>query len=142
MEPTDLQTETLTGGLRDALLMRVRQLKRPWSMLTEDEQRNLADELEGVAEHLVRQAVSLVSDYEWPRVDARLGDVKITGGDKPIDAKIAVENTEVHRTALGDHVGDKCVILMVDPETFHGEREAARVDPDQPTLPGAGDDDR
>ncbi|PQO23378.1 hypothetical protein C2I36_08000 [Rhodobacteraceae bacterium WD3A24] len=137
IDTNELEIETLAGDVRDAVLTRVRDLKRPWSMLTEEEQRDLANGFELMANDLVRNAVRMLNDHEWPFTVVKLGDVKIAGGDKGIEAKITASNIEHNRTVLGDHVGDYCTIMMVDSEAFMGEREAPPIDPDQPDLPGA-----
>lgn len=134
----ELKIDTLAGDLRDAMLMRVRDMKRPWSMLTEAEQRELAAGLDMAARHLVRGAIHLLTDYEFPRAVVTLGEVKIKG-EKGIEAKIGCANIEHNRQVLGEHVGDHVLMLMVDSETFMGEREPAKIDPDQPHLPGADD---
>lgn len=134
----ELKIDTLAGDLRDAMLMRVRDMKRPWSMLTESEQRELAAGLDMAARHLVRGAIHLLTDYEFPRAVVTLGEVKIRG-EKGIEAKIGCANIEHNRQVLGEHVGDHVLMLMVDSETFMGEREPAKIDPDQPDLPGSND---
>lgn len=60
----ELKLDTLSGDLRDAMLMRVRDMKRPWSMMTEQEQRETAKGLETAARHLVRGTIRLLTDYE------------------------------------------------------------------------------
>lgn len=130
----DLKIETLSGDLRDAMLIRFRDMKRPWSMLSESEQREFSNGLEMAANSLVRQTVSLMSDYDFPRCTVTLGEVKIRG-EKGIEAKISAPNIEVYRNVLGDHVGTMVTMLMVDSEGFMSEREPAKIDPDQPSLP-------
>jgi len=132
----ELQIETLSGDVRDALLMTIRDMKRPWSMLVEQEQRELVARMEMASSNLVRQAVRLLTDYEFPHAVVKLHEIKITGGDKGIEAKISAGNVELNRTVLGENVGAMCMLLMVDSDTFFGEREPAHVDPDQPDLPG------
>ena len=132
----ELEIETLSGDLRDALLMRVRDMKRPWTMLTADEQREISNVFDRAAQHLVRQTVSLLTDYDFPRCVVTLGEVKIKG-EKGIEAKIGAPNVEQYRNVLGDHVGSMVTMVMVDSETFMAERAPAAIDPDQPELPAA-----
>lgn len=133
----EMQIESLAGDLRDAMLMRVRDIKRPWSMLTEEEQRDLANGMELASRQLVRGAVRLLTAWDWPRAVVHLGEIKIVGGDKSrIEGKIVADNIEVNRNTLGDHVNSTVMLVMVDPETFMGEKGPAEVDPDQPELPG------
>ena len=131
----DLKIDTLAGDVRDALIGHMRDLKRPWSLMTEAEQRDKIAAMEMAARHLVRQTVMLFTDFEFPRAVVTLGEVKIRG-EKGIEAKIGCTNIEHNRTVLGEHVGDMVLMLMVDAETFMGERQPANPDPDQPELPG------
>lgn len=137
IDVSELQIETLAGDLRDAMLMRFRNAKRPWSALTEEEQRDLANGMEMAARETVRQAVRLLTSWEWPRAVVKLEELKIVGGDKAqIVGKIAAVNVEENRNVLGDHAGTTMMLLAVDSETFMGARGPAEVDPDQPELPG------
>ena len=133
-EIDDLKLETLSGDIRDVLLMTIRDLKRPWSMPTADEQRDVANRMEMASSHLVRKTVSLMVDFEFPRAVVALGEVKIKG-EKGIEAKITCTNIEHNRTVLGEHVGAMVMMLMVDSEQFMADRQPVEIAPDQPELP-------
>ena len=144
-EISELAIDTLSGDLRDAMLMRVRDMKRPWSMLTEDEQRDLANGLDIAARDLTRAAVRLVTAHEWPSAVVTLHDIKIIGGDKArIEGKVVADNITHNREVLGDHVNTMVKLVCVDSVTLMGEREPVKIDPDQSTLPvdddGEGDE--
>lgn len=139
----DMKIDTLAGDLRDALLTRVQQMKRPWSMLTEDEQRDLVEGLGMMSRELVRQTVRLFDEWEWPHTVVRLGEIKIVGGDKArIEGKVTAANIEHNRNVLGDHVNDFVMLVCVDSEAFMGERAEPQIDPDQPELPGGDEGDQ
>lgn len=136
IEITDLQIDTLSGDIRDALLMRVRTMKRPWSMMTEAEQTDVANGLDLTARDLIARAVRLLSSWEFPRAVVRLQDVKIVGGEKAgITAKVECANISEYRDVLGEHAGQMMVLVAVDSDNFKGERAPAKIDPDQPSLP-------
>ena len=135
-EIDDLKLETLSGDIRDVLLMTIRDLKRPWSMLTAEEQSDVANRMEMASTNLVRQAVRLVTDFEFPRAVVTMGEVKIKG-EKGIEAKITCTNIEHNRTVLGEHVGDMVLMLMVDADQFMAERQPVEITPDQPELPNS-----
>lgn len=136
---SDLELETLSGDLRDALLTRVRDMKRPWSMLTQAEQNDLANGLDMMASDLVRKTVRLLTAWEWPRAVVHLAEIKIVGGDKTrIDCKVTAANVAENRDVLGEAVNSTVLMLMVDSAAFLGEREPPRTDPDEPGLPGVG----
>ncbi len=135
----ELQIETLAGDLRDAMLMQFREARTPWSVMTEDMQRDIANSMDLAAKDLVRNTVRLMTGFEWPRCVVTLGEVKIMG-DKGIEAKIKTANVEENRNVLGDHVGDHVMVLMVDSETFMGEREPAEISPDQSEMDVDGEE--
>jgi hypothetical protein len=137
---SDLQIETLAGDIRDAMLMRVRDMKRPWSLLTQAEQSDLANGLDLAANEMVRAAVRLLTSWEWPRAVVHLDNIKIVGGDKAkIEAKIVAPNISDYRDVLGQAVGSTVMVLMVDSATFTGERAPVGTDPDEPGLPGVSE---
>lgn len=129
----DLKADTLMGDLRDAMLGQFRQQKRPWSMLVEDEQREVANAYELAAKNLVRKTVRLLSNFDFPCTAVTLGEVKIKG-EKGIEAKITCGNVEHNRTVLGEHVGTMMTLYAVDSEVFMAERARPAISPDQGSL--------
>lgn len=127
-----LKADTLMVDVRDAMLMQFRDKKRPWSLLTEEEQREVANSFELAAKNLVRKTVRMLTDYDFPRTVVALGEVKIKG-EKGIEAKITCQNIEHNRTILGEHVGQLVSLLMVDSDAFEAEREAP-ITPDQGSM--------
>ncbi len=127
------QLSTLCGDLRDVMLSRVRTARKPWERMTEAEQTDFANGLQLAASDMVRRMVRLMTSYDWPHAAVVLGEVKIKG-EKGIEAKIACPNVEHNRNVLGDHVGQHVMVLMVDSDTFMGERAPVDIKPDQPQL--------
>ena len=109
--------------------------------MTEDQQSDLVNGLDLAARQLVREVVKGVTSHEFPHVVVKLGDVKIMGGDKGIEAKISAANIGEHREVLGDNVGEWVTVLMVDSAQFMGERARPEIMPDQSDLPLDGPDD-
>ncbi len=137
----DLKLDTLSGDIRDAFLTRFRNAPKPWQQMTEDEQYDFANGVELFSKELVRQAVRLVTDWDFPRAVVSLGEVKIKG-EKGIEAKIIAANIEHNRNVLGDHVGEFCTIVMVDSAEFMAERAPVEITPDQPEMElGDGEDE-
>lgn len=52
----DLAVDTLRGDLRDAMLDRFKNTKRPWAAMTEKEQTEVANAFDSAARHLVTRA--------------------------------------------------------------------------------------
>lgn len=128
-----LSTDTLMVDVRDALLMQVQTLQKPWQQMTEDEQRGCANVLEAVAKNLVRQTVRIIGAVDFPHVVVGLGDVKVRGDGKGIEAKVTCPNIRENREALGDYVGQMVTLYMADSEDFMAARDA-KIDHDQADL--------
>lgn len=139
-EEDDLQLDTLRGDIRDAMLNRIRHMKTSWSLCTEAEQVEIVNGLELAAKNLVRGVVRQLTAHEFPHAVVTLGEVKI-GGTKGIEAKITCPNIELNRNVLGDHVGEMVQIVMIDSDTFMGERDSADIQPDQGDMFAGGQDD-
>ena len=136
----DLQLETLSGDVRDAMLSRIRMMKTSWALCTEAEQAEIANGLELAAKNLVRGAVRLLTAHEFPHAVVTLGEVKI-GGSKGIEAKLTCQNIELNRNVLGDHVGQMVQVVMIDSDSFIGERDGVDIQPDQGDMFGAAPED-
>src|SRR5215813_11625258 len=68
---TILQTAeaaTLSGDIRDALLLHVRSIKVPWAMLAEDEQQAVIDAITRTAEATVRRIANTIAAADKPHV--------------------------------------------------------------------------
>lgn len=135
---SEIDVNTLSGDLRDAMLTRFRLLKRPFSELSQQEQTEVANGLDLAARDLVRKAVREVTKTDFEHVVITLGEVKIKG-EKGIEAKITCPNIEHNRSILGEHVGDMVTLVMIDSESFLAERGPAQIDKDQGELEIPGD---
>lgn len=134
IDALDLARETLSGDVRDAMLMRIRTLQKPWEQMTEAEQYDCANGIDLAAKALVRGAMRAMLDFDFPRCVVTLGEVKIKG-EKGIEAKITTQNCEENRNVLGDYVGQIVLMIMASSDDFMGERSAFVATPDQPELP-------
>lgn len=141
-EIADLDLETLSGDIRDEMLSRIKHLKATWNLLSQGEQQEVGNGCELFAKNLLRKIVGKLAKHEFPHVVVSLAEFKVKGG-KDIEAKITCPNIAVNRDPLGDRVGDMCMLVMVDAETFFGERAPVKTDPDQPglDLDGNGEND-
>lgn len=134
----DLDLETLSGDIRDEMVTRVKHLKTTWGFLSQGEQAEIANGLELFAKNLLRKIVGKLAKHEFEHVVVTLAEHKVKGG-KDIEAKITCPNIQTYRNTLGDHTGSMCMLMMVDAETFFGERAPVKTDPDQPGLDLDGD---
>lgn len=137
----DLELESLSGDMRDEMLTRIKHLKATWGLLSQNEQMDVANGLELFAKNMVRRAVHLVTRQKFPHTAVQLAEMKI-GGTKGIEAKIICDNIQHNREVLGEHIGQFVQMVMIDSDTFMGERAAVQIDPDQPGLNLDGDGDK
>jgi hypothetical protein len=126
------EAQTLSGDIRDALLMHVRSIKVPWTMLAEDEQQMAIDAISTTAESAVRRIVGLVATGDMPHV---VGKVQKFTVKTDLKIELQVANLVTNICALAEHGSGNAVLVLADADQFLGERAPAKPDPDQPPLP-------
>lgn len=135
-----LETETLYGDLRDAILDRLRNLPKPWTALSEGQQREWISGVEQVARHTVTTAVRIVSAQGRPTIVAEVDQITAKDGLKVV---LKTSRQDENIVGLNRALGKSVLIVITDADSFMGEREPAKPDPDQPDLtPGGGGDVR
>ena len=132
-EAVDLAVETLSGDLADALLDRIKNLKKPWQQCNQGEQRDLVTGMRGATEHLVTEAVRKIAAFGRRVIVVHVEKVDIKGGLK---ATITCQKTQQALLDLGMAEGNTALIVLADEEQFIGARtsEAEATDPDQGDL--------
>jgi len=124
--------ETLTGDIRDVLLTHVRGMEKPWSMHSEDEQREKVYAMTEAAGSLVRRAVQTIAHRGFPHITVNLGKFTVDKGVKiEVGAAHTVENIE----KLAVHGKGMAVMVLCEASAFFGEQQPAAVDKDEPGLP-------
>ena len=133
-----LNTDTLFGDLRDAILARLRAMPKPWTVMSENEQTDMIEGVERVSRHLVFQAVKLIAANGHATIHATLVQCAMKDGIKVV---LEVSKHDQMRHELMDAVvaGASAHIVLADADAFLGEREPAKADPDQPIIPGVTD---
>jgi hypothetical protein len=131
----DLNTETLMGDLRGAILDRLRAMPKPWTVMNEREQADMIEGVDRVSRHLVAQAVRLIAANGHATIPATLVQCAMKDGIKVV---LEVSKFDQQRHQLMDAVvaGAAAHIVLADAEPFMGEREPVKPDPDQPAMPG------
>ncbi len=137
-ETIDLAPKTLTGDIRDWLLERFKQRKKPWQQMTEDEQRIMASEAECAAEELVRKAVRIIAANGRTALTAKLDQIVIKDGLKAV---LTLSRYDEHRHELADAQGTPVQIVVADAAPFEGERAEVQIDKDQPDLIDRAEDE-
>lgn len=133
MDAPEVERDTLFGDVRDALLTRFRNTRKPWEQMSEQEQRETVEAFSMTARHVVREAVKAVTDYDFLRCVVTLGAVQIKD-KQTIEAKITCQNIEDYRSTIGEAVGEHVMLLAVDSDAFMAARAEPKIDPDQPGL--------
>jgi hypothetical protein len=128
----EMEADTLSGDIRDVLLSHVRSMEVGWRFLSESQQRDKIYAMTSAATNLVRQAINIIATTEHPHITVAVGAVKI---DKGVEIKLECPTSVDSITKLAEHGKRAAVLTLVDPETFFGEKDEAKPDPDQSELP-------
>lgn len=134
--PPVLNTDTLFGDLRDAILDRLKAMPKPWTVMSETEQRDMIYGVESATTHLIHAAVNLVAANGHPTIKATFESATVKDGLKAV---LQLSRHDPMRHELIDTVGKAVVIVVADAEQFMGQKAPAKPDPREPPLP-LGDD--
>ncbi len=140
-EPTfDPKAETLSGDIRDWLLDKFRLLDKPWTKLSEAQQRRLIDRADEMGRTSVRRVLDLVTAHKFPTIEIQVG--KFKGGEKgEVKFDSTCQDTDGNLLAVAR--AGRAVLVLANPQVFFGERAAATAEPDQPAMDlGGGDADQ
>lgn len=133
-----LAEETLTGDIRDMILTHIRSMETPWSKLGESQQRDKVYAATEAAGNLVRKAVNIIAKRELPCIHVQLGKWTV---DKGVKLETIASATTENIERLAEHGKGYAILVFADSEQYFGERASVQVDPDEPELPIASDDD-
>jgi hypothetical protein len=134
---TELAAETLTGDIRDWLLMHLRDMQKPWAQMSEREQREKINSAESASRDFVRKGVNIIAAKEFDKVFVRVG--KFTVKDGEIKGEFTCNASHDNLLSISD--AGSAVLVLADSVTFAGERAEALPDPDEPYLPIDDEDD-
>lgn len=118
-EPT-LETSTLAGDIKAAMLDGFRNMPKPWPEMTDDERRDFADSVGKVSAHLVREAVRVVAGNRFPIIAGRLVKVQVKDG---MQLQVDMSRHDRQRLTVLDTVGKPVLLVVAEPDMFMGERE-------------------
>lgn len=131
-----MSSDTLKGDIRDVILDRLKAMPKPWTVMSENEQRDLIYGVESAAENLIRQAALLIAANGYPTI---AGQVEQSTLKDDIKTVVRVSRSHPDRQALLDAAGHSCLIVIADVAQFMGERAPAEPDKDQADLPLGGE---
>ncbi|MFP5513213.1 MAG: hypothetical protein ACLGJC_09055 [Alphaproteobacteria bacterium] len=96
----------------------------------ENKQRDAAARFEGVMVTLIEEMVGVIAAVDFPAFPVKLDNLDGKG-------KVVLKAADPAKAgqALISHVGSSLTLVLTDLESFDEEREAARIELDQPDLP-------
>lgn len=119
-----LETATLLGDVRDALLAEFKAIDRPWEKMTEDQQDRLIHRAQDVADSLVRRTVNIVAEQGFANLAVTINKFTVKDGVKiEVGAAETVENI----TQLAMH-GGAAVLVLASMSAFDREKAPAEAD--------------
>lgn len=133
-EALDVAAATMTGDLRDAALMWIRQLQKPWAAMSEENQQDVIESIEKQAIMMTRKAVELIAAQAQESVVVVLQEFKVKGSK--LELKLSTYCSEEYVGTLLKMKNVNSVLRLADVEPMHGEREKAKPDPQQLSIPG------
>lgn len=119
-----LNTATLAGDLRDALLDRLRAMPKPWAALSPDEQDEAIEGCTRVASHLVSGAIRAIASNGFPTISGKLVKAQIKDG---MQLQVDVSRHDPQRLTVIDSVNLPVLLVFPEPELFMGERAPAKT---------------
>ena len=130
--------KTLSGDIRDMILMHLRDMKVPWSMLNEQEQGDKIYAAAQAGERVVRLCLQAVAKNKLPAISVTVGAYKV---DKNLEIKLGSAPSVSNITMMAEHGNGGALLILAEPSDYFGERAPAKPDKDQPPLPLGEDDE-
>lgn len=123
-EDPAIETPTLLGDVRDALLDRIRTMPKPWEQMTEEQQRETIAGCMAIADHLVSEAVRIISSQGFPTIGGKLVKAQIKDA---MQLQVDVSRHDIQRLTVIDNVGRPVLLVIAAPDMFAGERKPPRT---------------
>lgn len=118
-----LDTKTLRGDIRDAVLTEFKHMPKQWQMMNEQEQQRAINRAEDIGRELVQRAVDLVAARGLPALAITVGKFTCEASEMKgtFEAYPSDENVLQIR-----HLCDRrAMFVLASPEDFKGERKPA-----------------
>ena len=131
-EEVKFEGKTLSGDIRDMILMHIRDMKVPWTMLNEQEQADKIYAASQAGEHCVRQCLATIAKNRLPALSVSVGAYKV---DKTLEVKLTSPPSVSNITLLAEHGNGGALLILAEASDYFGERAPAKPAKDQPVLP-------
>lgn len=122
----ELNTETLCGDIRDAVLAELRQMPKPWAQMSEQEQERCIFRARDIADSLVRRSVDLIAERGLPALPIEVGKVTVDGGALKGTFECFADDENLLRVR---HLqGSRAMFVLASPARYSGERAPAEAE--------------
>jgi hypothetical protein len=132
VDESDFETGSLRGDIRDTMLDVIKSRPKPWSQMSELEQRDLVRALDAVTTGIVKKAVFVMAEQDDLSVHATLKGYSADGGTFKL--KLVASGDMDTAKQLYSLDGHEVVLISADSKRFQGARKEPQIDPDQPGL--------
>jgi hypothetical protein len=119
-DTTTIDTETLRGDVRDALLTEFRQMPKPWQQMNEQEQSHAIHRARDIADTLVRSAVDLIAERGLPALPVLVG--KITIEKSACKGTFECHADDDNLLRIRHLQGNRAMFVLASPDAYAGER--------------------
>jgi hypothetical protein len=124
--PVDLQTETLRGDVRDAVLSEFKAMAKPWQAMNEEEQDRVIRRADGIARTMVRSAVDLIAARGLPAIPIEVGKMTMDGAEIEGKFKCYADDETLLRAR---HLqNSRAMFVLASPDAFNGEEKPAETE--------------
>lgn len=127
----NLAAETLGRDMLDALVQELDRMPEAWPRMAQHQQEQTIRRLEVTVRNLIRDALAILLQGEYPACRAVVESVQFKDG---IKAVIKVARTEHSRYELAEHVGTPVVVVLHNPERYYERMETVKSQKGQGSL--------
>ena len=131
-EDFEFEGKTLSGVIRDMILMHLRDMKVPWAMLNEQEQGDKIYAASQAGERVVRLCLQALAKNKFPAISVGVGAYKV---DKNLEIKLGAAPNVSNITILAEHGNSGALLILAEASDYFGERAPAKPQKDQLPLP-------
>lgn len=121
-----MESETLRGDVRDAILSEFKHIDGPWSKAPEGEQERLIRRAEDIAGKLVRGAIDLIAARGLPALPITVGKITVEGAACKGAFECYADDDNLLR--IRHLQGARAMFVLASPDRFNGEQKEAETE--------------
>jgi hypothetical protein len=139
-EAINLQTETLRGDIRDAVLTEFKQIPKPWQQSSEEDQERMIRRATDIADQLVRRAIDIIAERGLPALPIEVGKITVDGAACKGTFECYADDDNLLR--IRHLQGSRAMFVLASPARFNGEQAPAETENVGDLAMPKGDDTR